>query len=65
MKIKSIFFIVYLLLGSLQSSYAHESLHKAVVIVPVADLIGQPIKSLFPKQSIASAYNQIPLYLIS
>jgi hypothetical protein len=54
--------IIYLFLGIIPHTYAHESLHKAVVIHPVADLIGQPIQSLFNNQSVQSAYNQIPLY---
>ncbi len=54
--------IVYLFLGIIQYNYAHESLHKAVVIYPVADLIGQPAQSLFKNQSVRSSYNQIPLY---
>jgi len=35
--------------------------HKAVIVVPVADLVGQPIKTLYPEQSITQSYKSLPL----
>lgn len=39
-----------------------QMLHKALVVASVVDLVGQPMKTLFPKQSIKTSYNQIPLH---
>src|SRR5581483_7356313 len=52
-KLYGIFFSLTLL-----SLHAHE---KAVICVPIADLVGQPLKTLYAQQSTHDTYNNIPV----
>src|SRR5438105_2543122 len=55
MKIR-IFIFCISLLSSLDRTYASQ---KAVICVPIADLLGQPITTIFPDTSAGQSYNSI------
>lgn len=53
--------VVIVLLTSLLTATKLQCLRRALIIVPIADLVGSPIKKYFPTCSPEKAYKQIPL----
>ncbi len=56
-----IFAPILLLISTTHHSLSLQTPYQAVVIVPVADLVGQPMKIYYPNKSVDTAYEELPL----